>query len=119
MAFWDQLKLKAGQFKNKNFAKASMAVWALVAASDGNIEAAERRRCREKTRRRPQDLVRPLHLLELEGSVRPPGDSTCFPLVNGPPRALGSHSVASRSDTGFLSGITERPLFSDRSAVPS
>ena len=26
MAFWDQLELKAGQFRNKNFAKASMAI---------------------------------------------------------------------------------------------
>lgn len=53
MAFWDQLKqrsqdmndqlkLKAGQFKNKDFAKASMAMCALIAASDGTIDANER-----------------------------------------------------------------------------
>lgn len=55
MAFWDQLKqrsndmnaqlkLKTGQFKNKDFAKASMAVCALIAASDGSIDAEERRK---------------------------------------------------------------------------
>lgn len=53
MAFWDQLKsksnemndqlkLKAGQFKNKEFAKASMAMCALIAASDGNVDPNER-----------------------------------------------------------------------------
>ena len=40
----DQLKTKAGQFKNKDFAKASMAVCALIAAADGNIDAEERRK---------------------------------------------------------------------------
>lgn len=55
MAFWDQLKqrsndmnaqlkLKTGQFKNKDFAKASMAVCALIAAADGSIDAEERRK---------------------------------------------------------------------------
>src|SRR4051794_8472797 len=38
----DQLKPKAGQFENKNFAKGSMAVCALIAASDGKIDGAER-----------------------------------------------------------------------------
>ena len=53
MAFWDQLKqrsgemndqlkLKAGQFKNKDFAKASMAMCSLIAAADGTIDSAER-----------------------------------------------------------------------------
>jgi tellurite resistance protein TerB len=55
MAFWDQLKqksnemndqlkLKAGQFKNKDFAKASMAMCALIASADGTIDAEERRK---------------------------------------------------------------------------
>lgn len=53
MAFWDQLKqrsndmngqlqLKVGQFKNKDFAKAAMAMCALIAAADGNVDAGER-----------------------------------------------------------------------------
>jgi tellurite resistance protein TerB len=53
MAFWDQLKqrsnemndqlkLKTDQFKNKDFAKASMAVCALIAAADGSIDKSER-----------------------------------------------------------------------------
>lgn len=37
-----QLKTRAGQFKNRDFAKASMAVCALIAAADGTIDAAER-----------------------------------------------------------------------------
>ena len=52
MAFWDSLKAKtremntqlttkAGQFKNKEFANASMAMCALIAAADGSIDAAE------------------------------------------------------------------------------
>jgi tellurite resistance protein TerB len=55
MAMWDQLKArtqdmnaqlqtKTGQFKNKDFAKASMAVCALIAAADGNIDPEERRK---------------------------------------------------------------------------
>lgn len=55
MALWDQLKqrsqdmnaqlkTKAGQFKNKDFANAGMAVCALIAAADGSIEADERRK---------------------------------------------------------------------------
>jgi len=54
MAFWDQLKTKtqtmndqlktkAGQFKSKEFANASM-VFALIAAADGTIDATERRK---------------------------------------------------------------------------
>ncbi len=50
MAFWDQLKTKtqtmndqlktkAGQFKSKEFANASMAMCALIAAADGTIDA--------------------------------------------------------------------------------
>lgn len=53
MAFWDQLKsktgemndqlrLKAGQFKNKDFADGTMAMCALIAAADGSIDASER-----------------------------------------------------------------------------
>ncbi len=53
MAMWDQLKqrsqgmseqlkLKSGQFKNKEFAKASMAMCALIAAADGTVDAQER-----------------------------------------------------------------------------
>lgn len=55
MALWDQLKnrtndmnsqlkLKSGQFKNKDFAKASMAMCALIAAADGSIDDTERRK---------------------------------------------------------------------------
>ncbi len=55
MAFWDQLKTKsadmsaqlktkAGQFKNKDFAAASMAMCALIAAADGTIDPEERRK---------------------------------------------------------------------------
>jgi tellurite resistance protein TerB len=55
MALWDQLKqrsqdmnaqlkLKTSQFKNKEFARASMAMCALVAAADGTIDADERRK---------------------------------------------------------------------------
>ena len=55
MALWDQLKqrsqdmnsqlkTKAGQFKNKDFANAAMAVCALIAAADGSIDAEERRK---------------------------------------------------------------------------
>ena len=53
MALWDQLKqrsqdmseqlkLKSGQFKNKDFANGSMAMCALIAAADGSITAEER-----------------------------------------------------------------------------
>ena len=55
MAFWDQLKqrsqdmnaqlkTKAGQFKNRDFANGSMAMCALIAAADGSIDPAERRK---------------------------------------------------------------------------
>ena len=55
MAFFDQLKTrtqemssqlktKAGQFKNKEFANGSMAMCALVAAADGSIDASERQK---------------------------------------------------------------------------
>lgn len=55
MAFWDQLKsktqemnsqlkTKTGQFKSKEFSKASMAMCALIAAADGKIEASERQK---------------------------------------------------------------------------
>ena len=55
MAFWDQLKTKAqelntqlatktSQFKNKEFANASMAMCALIAAADGTIDPAERQK---------------------------------------------------------------------------
>src|ERR1700753_204853 len=55
MAIWDQLKsrtqdmaqqlnTKAKKFKNKEFANASMAVCALVAAADGSIDAVERQK---------------------------------------------------------------------------
>jgi tellurite resistance protein TerB len=37
-----QLKTKTGQFKNKEFANASMAMCALLAAADGSIDNAER-----------------------------------------------------------------------------
>lgn len=40
----DQLKTKAGQFKNQDFAKASMAMCALIAAADGSIDAAEKKK---------------------------------------------------------------------------
>lgn len=53
MAFWDQLKTKTSemsdqlktktkQFKNKDFANASMAMCALIAAADGKIDQNER-----------------------------------------------------------------------------
>lgn len=53
MALWDQLKArsqdmsaqlktKSSQFKNKDFANASMAMCALIAAADGSIDATER-----------------------------------------------------------------------------
>lgn len=53
MALWDQLKqrgqdmnaqlkTKAGQFNNKDFASGAMAMCALIAASDGSIDAQER-----------------------------------------------------------------------------
>ncbi|MDN5917622.1 MAG: tellurite resistance TerB family protein [Pseudonocardia sp.] len=55
MALWDQLKERAadmsanaktqvGKFKNKDFASASMAMCALIAAADGSIDAEERRK---------------------------------------------------------------------------
>jgi tellurite resistance protein TerB len=55
MAFFDQLKsrtqemsgqlkTKAGQFKSKEFANGSMAMCALIAAADGSIDAAERKK---------------------------------------------------------------------------
>lgn len=55
MAFWDslktktadmnaQLKLKTGQFKNKEFAAGSMAMCALIAAADGTIDPSERQK---------------------------------------------------------------------------
>jgi tellurite resistance protein TerB len=37
-----QLKTKTGQFKNKEFANAAMAMCALIAAADGSIDDAER-----------------------------------------------------------------------------
>ncbi len=53
MALWDQLKqrsqdmnaqlkTKSAQFKNKDFANASMAMCALIAAADGSIDSTER-----------------------------------------------------------------------------
>ncbi len=53
MGLWDQLKqrsqemnsqlqTKANQFKSKDFANASMAMCALIAAADGSIDASER-----------------------------------------------------------------------------
>lgn len=53
MAFWDQLKSKTtdmtaqlktetSKFKNKDFASATMAMCALIAAADGTIDASER-----------------------------------------------------------------------------
>jgi tellurite resistance protein TerB len=55
MAFFDQLrsrtqemssqlKTRAGQYQSKEFANASMAMCALIAAADGSIEASERQR---------------------------------------------------------------------------
>ena len=55
MALWDQLKQRSqdmnaqlktqtSKFKNKDFASASMAVCALLAAADGKIDAEERRK---------------------------------------------------------------------------
>lgn len=55
MALWDQLKSRltdmqsqattqVGKFKSKDFAKASMAMCALIAAADGTITADERRK---------------------------------------------------------------------------
>jgi len=55
MAFWDQLKTKtqsmndqlktkADQFRSKEFANASMAMCALIAAADGSIDATERQK---------------------------------------------------------------------------
>ena len=39
-----QLKTKAGQFKNADFANASMAICALIAAADGKIDQNERQK---------------------------------------------------------------------------
>ncbi len=55
MAFWDQLKSKTAemttqlqtkksQFTTKDFANASMAMCALIAAADGSVDAAERQK---------------------------------------------------------------------------
>lgn len=55
MALWDQikqrtqgageqLKTKTAQFKNKEFANASMAMCALIAAADGSIDPEERQK---------------------------------------------------------------------------
>jgi tellurite resistance protein TerB len=55
MALWDQLKdrmtdmsaqakTQAGKFKNKDFANASMAMCALIAAADGTVDPEERRK---------------------------------------------------------------------------
>ena len=55
MALWDQLKSRiadlqgntktqVGKYKSKDFAKASMAMCALIAAADGTITAEERRK---------------------------------------------------------------------------
>jgi tellurite resistance protein TerB len=55
MAIWDQLKTrtatlntqlntKKDQYRNKDFANASMAMCALISAADGSIEAAERQK---------------------------------------------------------------------------
>ena len=44
MEMQSQLVSQVHQFKNKNFAEATMAVCALVAAADGNIDANERRK---------------------------------------------------------------------------
>ncbi len=40
----DQLHTKKDQFRNKEFAEASMAMCALIAAADGSVDAAERQR---------------------------------------------------------------------------
>ncbi|NAZ74187.1 Tellurite resistance TerB [Kineococcus sp. T13] len=40
----DQLKTKVGQFKSKDFAEASMATCALIAAADGSIDPVERQK---------------------------------------------------------------------------
>ncbi|WP_432521314.1 tellurite resistance TerB family protein [Kineococcus sp. SYSU DK006] len=40
----DQLKTKVGQFKSKDFAEASMATCALIAAADGSIDPSERQK---------------------------------------------------------------------------
>ena len=40
----DQLKARVAQFKSKNFAEASMAACALIAAADGRIDPAERQK---------------------------------------------------------------------------
>lgn len=58
MALWDQLKsrtqtmstqlkAKSDQFRSKEFAAASMAMCALVAAADGSVDPAERERTAE------------------------------------------------------------------------
>ena len=39
-----QLKTKAGQLKNKDFARGSMAMCALIAAADGTIDAQEKQK---------------------------------------------------------------------------
>ena len=55
MAIWDQLKTrtetlntqlktKKDQFRNKDFANASMAMCALISAADGSIQASERQK---------------------------------------------------------------------------
>jgi tellurite resistance protein TerB len=55
MALWDQLKSKShtlaeqlqtkkDQFRSKEFAEASMAMCALIAAADGSVDATERQR---------------------------------------------------------------------------
>jgi tellurite resistance protein TerB len=55
MALWDQLKSRltdlqsntktqVGKYKSKDFAKASMAMCALIAAADGTISPEERRK---------------------------------------------------------------------------
>jgi tellurite resistance protein TerB len=55
MALWDQLKSRiadlqgntktqVAKYKSKDFAKASMAMCALIAAADGNVDAEERRK---------------------------------------------------------------------------
>ena len=40
----DQLKTRVGQFKTKDFAEASMATCALIAAADGSIDPEERQK---------------------------------------------------------------------------
>jgi tellurite resistance protein TerB len=42
--YGQQLNTKKGQFKNKDFAQASMAMCALIAAADGSIDAEERQK---------------------------------------------------------------------------